>query len=111
MIESALVSTGLSPIDITEMVTIFSQFSHIDSVFLFGSRAKGAWKPGSDVDLCVFGSSFSAESLIRLSAALNEDTLSPFQFDVVSWSLLENAELKSHIKRVGFQIFPAENDV
>ena len=74
---------------------------------VFGSRAKGTHRPGSDVDLALFGESIRAADLVRLSEHLNEDSPLPYRFDVVQYETLASEELRSHIDRVGLRIWPA----
>lgn len=44
--------------------------------------------------------------LVRLSETLNEDSPLPYRFDVVLYETLASEELRSHIDRVGFPIWP-----
>ncbi|HZG38079.1 MAG TPA: nucleotidyltransferase domain-containing protein, partial [Nodosilinea sp.] len=41
---------GLTESDMAQIIEAFRQFEEISAVVLFGSRAKGNYKPGSDVD-------------------------------------------------------------
>ncbi len=62
---------------------------------IFGSRAMGNYKRGSDVDIAILGD----ES--RVSYCLNEETNLPYFFDVINLEKIDNAKLREHIKRVG----------
>jgi len=68
---------------------------NIKKAILFGSRAKGDFKRGSDVDLAVDTNEKKANYL------LNEETNLPYFFDVINLSKIKNENLLSHIKRVG----------
>ena len=74
---------------------------------MFGSRAKGTFRAGSDVDLAVKGCSDSDVTL--LSAALNEETTFPYFFDVVAYEKISNQELLAHIDRVGVTLYIKRN--
>lgn len=75
----------------------------MESAILFGSRAKGTFRSGSDVDLAVRGC--SETDVIQLSAALNEETVLPYFFDVVAYETIQNDDLVEHIDRVGITIY------
>ena len=62
---------------------------------LFGSRAKGEYRQGSDVDLAIVGNER------RVSDLLNEETPLPYFFDVVNLDKIRNEALRRHIERVG----------
>ena len=65
---------------------------------LFGSRAKGTYRPGSDVDLAIDGDEREASYL------LNEETPLPYSFDVINLEKLSSESLRKHIERVGIKI-------
>jgi predicted nucleotidyltransferase len=100
-------SSGLSRKELTDLCQVFQSFPGIRDVVVFGSRAKGTAKPGSDVDLAVKGASDS--EIIRLSASLNEETTLPYFFDVVAFETITSHELREHIERVGVLIYSSAN--
>jgi predicted nucleotidyltransferase len=67
----------------------------VDKLIVFGSRAKGNYKKGSDVDLAIIGNEK------KLSYYLNEETNLPYFFDVINLQKITNKNLIEHIKRVG----------
>jgi len=81
-----------------ELITdCLRQFPDIVWVKVYGSRAKGDYQRGSDIDLA-----FS--SPVDCSAELHEalDNLpTPYLFDVTHWETLRHGGLKEHIERVG----------
>lgn len=46
---------GLRETDLEYIRTALSRFVEIEKAAIFGSRAKGTYKPGSDEDLAVWG--------------------------------------------------------
>lgn len=70
---------------------------------MFGSRAKGNYKPGSDIDLAVKGP-VEKDTLSKLLTAF-EESLLPYFVDVVVYDRLQNEALREHIDRVGISIF------
>lgn len=97
--------TGLRDGDIALIVDAAKRFPEIRQLVLFGSRAKGTRKPGSDVDLAIVGRNLTYESSIRLSSILNEELPLPFFFDVVNYHSITEPDLLAHIDRVGIVIF------
>lgn len=96
-------NSGLSDEQMRCLCDVFTRFPSVKSAVLFGSRAKGTFRAGSDVDLAVKGC--SETDVIQLSAALNEETVLPFFFDVVSYETIQNGDLIEHIERVGITVY------
>ena len=85
---------GLKKKELIEIKQILARH-HIEKAILFGSRAKGGYTAGSDVDLAVIGDEK------QLSDALNEESHLVYYFDVVNLEKIQNQKLKEHIRRVG----------
>ena len=95
---------GLTDNTVSTMKLILSQFSEIDCAIIFGSRAKGNYKNGSDVDITLIGSNLSLELLAKISSKL-DDLSMPYTVDLSVFSMIENQDLIDHIKRVGKVLF------
>lgn len=67
---------------------------------LYGSRAKGNFKPGSDIDLTLFGEGPTSTQLGEIDEELDE-LLLPYQIDLSIFDQIENVKLHEHIERVG----------
>lgn len=76
----------------------------VEEVILYGSRAKGMHKPGSDIDLVLKGKELTLQDLNRVSLAL-DDLLLPYTFDLSLYHHIDNEELLAHIGRVGKSVF------
>ena len=98
--------SGLLEKDIENILKAISQFPEIEKLIIFGSRAMGNYKTGSDVDLAVFGKNVSDKTIKRLSDLLNEELPLPYFFDVVDYNAITNKDLKKHIDIEGKEIFP-----
>jgi predicted nucleotidyltransferase len=74
---------------------------------VFGSRAKGNFRPYSDVDIVLYGdlSPIDVESVI---SDLDEISC-VYKFDVVAYGLVKNPEFRQHIERVGVSFYEKEN--
>ncbi len=96
---------GLTHSDLDHINHAIAQFDEISEVWLFGSRAKGNYQPGSDLDLALKGDRITHTTVNRLSTYLNEETPLPYFFDIVHYETLNNISLVEHIDRVGIMIF------
>lgn len=90
---------GLPPAAIVRIREVFARFPEVDKAVLYGSRAMGTYKNGSDIDLTLHGEL----SLPHLAAVASEldDLLLPYTIDLSLFALLNNADLREHIGRVG----------
>ena len=87
--------------DIVENIqNIFEEFGQVDEVIIYGSRAKGNFKPGSDVDLTVKGKNLDLKIINKISLKI-DDLFLPYTFDISVFSQIENPDLVDHIERVG----------
>lgn len=88
---------GLSDSVIKEIQKILKN-NNVSKSLIFGSRVKGSFKSGSDIDLAIVGDER------KISYILNEESTLPYFFDVVNLEKIENENLKKHINRVGKNI-------
>jgi predicted nucleotidyltransferase len=86
------------------MQTAFRDFPEIRKVILFGSRAMGNHKQGSDVDLAVQHTS-NKDIISSLSSRLNQELPIPFKMDVIDYDTIANKNLLDHIKEHGVVIY------
>ncbi len=100
---------GLFEADLQKVVSVLTQFPEVEYASIFGSRAKGNYKNGSDVDIALKGKQLSFMILARINSILNEETSMPYRFDVLNYETITNNELKEHIDRVGFVIYNKNN--
>lgn len=101
-------SFGLLQRDLDEISVVLKRFPQIKKAVLFGSRAKGNFKPGSDVDIAVMGSDIDYSCVSELSSILNEESLLPYFFDIVHFEGITEQRLVEHILRVGKTIYLAQ---
>ncbi len=91
---------GLKDIDIKKIQRVFSNYEDIDKAILYGSRAKGNYRNGSDIDLCLVGNTLDLNILLRIENEL-DDLLLPYKIDLSIFHKIENADLIEHINRIG----------
>jgi predicted nucleotidyltransferase len=95
---------GLPPSVITQMNAVFVAFPEVRQVILYGSRAKGNFKRGSDIDLCLVGADLSTPILLKIDTAL-DDLLLPYKIDLSIRDHIDNTQLLTHIERVGTAVY------
>ena len=71
---------------------------------LFGSRAIGTYRPGSDVDLALAGADLTHSDLGVVGAAMEATTV-PQMVDLVLWSSINNQVLAEHIRNCGVEFY------
>lgn len=95
---------GLSDQTISKIIQILKKHKNIKEVILFGSRAKGNYKNGSDIDLAIVSDQIDFDNLLKVSTELDALDL-PYKIDVIDYNTITNEELKKHIERVGVSLF------
>ena len=83
------------------MKKLFASFSEVDEVIVFGSRAMGNYKKGSDVDLALKGEEINLNIHAKIKYELDEVLPLPYFFDIVNYSDIESPELVEHIDKNG----------
>ena len=95
---------GLTSTELEELNSIIQSFHEIESAIIFGSRAKGTFKPGSDVDIAISGKKIDHSVVTRLSNQLNEETTFPYFFDILDLNTIKSEEMRTHIAQYGREI-------
>ncbi|MDE3182370.1 MAG: nucleotidyltransferase domain-containing protein [Bacteroidota bacterium] len=95
---------GLNKKQLKLILELIDSFPEIERVFLFGSRADGTNKVGSDIDLAIIGHQITPEILNRFSSGLDDLPL-PFMFDVIDYNKILNNYLKKNIDSKGKLLF------
>lgn len=91
---------GLSDNDLARIVDVLAMNGRVEQAILFGSRAKGTHKPGSDVDIALKGAGLTLNDLLTLSVALDELWI-PLRVDLLLYNRIDEPALLDHIDRVG----------
>jgi predicted nucleotidyltransferase len=95
---------GLKEKTIEQINKIFAKYSQIEKVILYGSRAKGSFKHGSDIDLTLIGNGLNLSIINKISLAI-DDMLLPYTFDISIYDQISNSDLIKHIERVGVAFY------
>jgi predicted nucleotidyltransferase len=95
----AQVLYGLTADVIRQIQDVFGKYGKIDKVILYGSRAKGNFKIGSDIDLTIVGN-LTLSELLKIENDL-DDLLLPYKMDVSLLHQIQDDSLLDHISRLG----------
>lgn len=95
---------GIKSNDMEKIQMIFRNYSNVEQVILFGSRAKGNYKTYSDIDIALIGTDLNLTVQQKIENDL-DDLLLPYKFDVSIFHKIGNQDLIAHINRVGKVIF------
>lgn len=94
---------GLSEKTIEILKQYFAKIPQITMVKIYGSRAIGNFRNGSDVDLAIFGN--IDKHLIKKISYEIDELKTPYMFDITDYKTIQNEDLKEHIDRVGKVFF------
>ena len=95
---------GLKQQEVESIMRIFSAFPEVEKAILYGSRAKGTYRPNSDIDISLMGSKLTLGVLNHVSWQL-DDLLLPYTFDLSNFHQINNPTLVEHIERIGKVIY------
>jgi len=88
-------SFGITEKSHSLLLELFTRQPEVEEVWLFGSRAKGTYKKGSDM---------------AMANKANEELPIPYQVDIIDYSSIDNPSLKEHIDRVGKLFYSSKNE-
>jgi predicted nucleotidyltransferase len=91
---------GLKESNLKQIQKVFSHYPQIEEVLIYGSRAKGNFRNGSDIDLTLKGKQIDLAVLSRLSDEL-DDLFLPYTFDISIYQNIKQEDFLDHILRIG----------
>ncbi len=91
---------GLAGPVIDKIGQVLAAHPEVEQAVLYGSRAKGNYRDGSDIDLTLYGDGLDHRLLMDLTEEL-DDLLLPYMIDLSIFADLKHDALKEHIERVG----------
>jgi len=103
-VTSAPVLGGLPPQTLAQIQVVLQAFPQIRWLKLYGSRAMGNYRPGSDIDVAF---SSPVDYTGQLAGAFEELPI-PYLVDVTHWESLAHDGLRQHIEQVGISLNGSE---
>ncbi len=87
---------------------ILAKVPAVETAVIYGSRAKGNDRPGSDIDLTLIGQGLDLDTLGKIATELDESSI-PYQVDLSLFDRIEHAGLRDHIERIGKVFYKRES--
>lgn len=100
---------GLNEEVISKINSVFASYPQIKKVILYGSKAKGNYKNGSDIDLALVADEIDFSLLHKIESQL-DDLFIPYKIDLSIYNDIKSEELIEHIKRMGIVFYVLENN-
>ena len=97
---------GLSDTVIKELQDVFRRHANIKKVLIFGSRSKGNYRAGSDIDLAVIGNDIDYNQLLSILCEIDDLELL-YSVDLLDYQKKKGTSIGDHIDRVGQVFFEA----
>ena len=94
---------GLSDTVIKELQDVFRRHANIKKVLIFGSRSKGNYRAGSDIDLAVVGNDIDYSQLLTILCEIDDLELL-YSVDLLDYQKKRGTPIGDHIDRIG-QVF------
>ncbi len=98
---------GLSDATLSTVRAILAANPNVESAIVYGSRAKGNYKTGSDIDLTLIGVDLDFHTLGSIAGDLYDSDI-PYKVDLSILASIQNPNLVEHIQRVGKVFYERE---
>lgn len=95
---------GLTEETLSGICAVLERYPEIEKAVLYGSRAKGTFKKGSDIDLTLYGEEITSDIRAAVASEL-DDLMLPYTIDLSVFHNLEHPGLREHIERVGVPLY------
>lgn len=99
---------GLENGVLSNIILVLKENKKLSKAILFGSRAKGTFHAGSDIDLALFGNELSLDDILKITMETERLHL-PYKLDLIIYNRIHEPALKEHIDRVGVILFDRNN--
>lgn len=91
---------GLEKKVIAAIRSVLEKYNSIEDIIVYGSRAKGNYRDGSDIDLALVAPKLNTDDLLKIEGEL-DDLMLPYKIDLCLQHHVDNQNLIAHIQRVG----------
>lgn len=96
---------GLSDQTLQKIRDVFVRYPQVEEAVLYGSRARGNYKNGSDIDLTLRGSTELTHTILSQIANDLDDQLLPYTIDLSIFKNIRNPEMIEQIERIGVALY------
>jgi predicted nucleotidyltransferase len=95
---------GIPEADLEKLIYVLQKNPKIETAVLFGSRAKGNFEPGSDIDIALKGNNLNLKDILNAKIEIEKLYL-PWKTDLIIYQRIKEDALIEHIKRMGIKLF------
>jgi predicted nucleotidyltransferase len=95
---------GLSEATIQKLCAALAHYPQVEKAVLYGSRATGTYRNGSDIDLALFGDDLNLQTLCKIMNAI-DDLMLPHSVDLVIFGQVSDPDLMAHIQQAGVMFY------
>ncbi|MCY0900060.1 MAG: nucleotidyltransferase domain-containing protein [Firmicutes bacterium] len=95
---------GLSDHTVNILRETFRRYPEVEQVVIYGSRAMGTYKTGSDIDLTLIGDQLTHETLLQIAQDLDEAPI-PYTVDLSIYHDIRDGNVRDHIRRRGMVFY------
>lgn len=95
---------GLPQSTVQKVCAVLSRYPEVEKAILYGSRAKGNYKNGSDIDLTLRGTDLTLNVLYKILDEF-EELLLPYTIDLSIFDDISDSDVIEHIQRVGITFY------
>ena len=106
---AAMNEYGLSEKTMGNIYRILKRYPEVEKAVIYGSRAMGNYREGSDIDMTLLGSGLSYDILGKILGDLDDSSI-PYLFDVSIYDRLKSDSLRDHINRRGKVLYDRNQD-
>ncbi|MEJ5227800.1 nucleotidyltransferase domain-containing protein [Thermodesulfovibrio sp.] len=99
---------GISKQILKEIIGILASNGKVEKAILYGSRVKGNFSEGSDIDITIIAPAMNFSEYLTILAKIDELDI-PQKIDLTKYELLDE-NVREHIRRVGKEIYPGEDE-
>ena len=99
---------GLKNSSIEKIRHVFARYPELEKAIIYGSRAKGNFKTGSDIDITFIGEGLTQSIVNRIEDDIDELFL-PYNFDLSILKHVSNPDFLAHVNRVGVVFYQQES--
>lgn len=101
---------GLSNRTLQKIQSVLSHYPQVERAILYGSRATGTYRNGSDIDLTLYSDALTHSILSRIDTEL-DDLLLPYTIDLSIFDQIDNPVMVEQIQRIGVNFYEKYEDV
>ncbi len=101
---------GLKNSTVEQICRVLSRHPWVKKAVLYGSRARGNYKIGSDIDLTLIGDDLDLSILGNIMDEL-DDLLLPYTFDLSLFNMISDPEVREEIERTGVVLYERCDDL